>query len=428
MCAWKVSLRSRYQYERSETFLFRFGNGFWLPRHRIDRYILKVYLRVAGVSGLVSTIAVFLCISIPLHAQPDSTMIDSVLLQQIQEQMAATNESAALQSSSRSTISTNPNLSVIGDFRLSYDRPASRHFDAEMHETEIAFQSVVDPYARADFYLSLSRDEESGKFGLGLEEAILTSMALPAGLQLKVGKFRSTFGKTNPIHPHALPFIEAPTVNRNFLSDDGLNDEGVALSWLIPNPLDFYQELTFEVTRMMADSRSFAPTSGDRFLYLGHLKNFWDLTENATLEFGVSAMTGPNDARYASLIGGVDLTYKWKPLQYNTYQSLVVQSEVLTSNKKISHGENIHAWGGYILSTWQVGQRYFLTGRFDYSNVPDDATRIDRALSLTLGWYATEFQKIELEGRHSSTNGFADANQVLLRSIFVIGAHGAHSY
>ena len=139
---------------------------------------------------------------------------------------------------------TNPNMSVIGDFRMSYQSPAQRHVDAEFHEAEIALQSVVDPYARADFFLSVARDPVAGTFGLDLEEAYLTSLDLPAALQLKVGKFRSAFGKINSIHPHRLPFIDVPNANVHYLGEDGLNDEGLSLSWLVPNPMDFYQELT----------------------------------------------------------------------------------------------------------------------------------------------------------------------------------------
>ena len=319
-------------------------------------------------------------------------------------------------------------MSAIGDFRALYQSPAHRHADAEFHEAEIALQSVVDPYARADFFLSIARDPATGKFGIDLEEGYLTTLDLPVDLQLKAGKFRSTFGKINNIHPHALPFIDVPNVYANYFGEEGLNDEGLSLSWLVPNPLEFYQELTIEATRGPAESPSFALSPVDRFLYLGHLKNFWDLTDNATLEVGMSGVTGSNDAGFTTVIGGVDLTYKWKPLQFNTYQSLVLQAEALWSNKKVSTHEKVKSWGMYGLATYQLSKRWFLTGRFDYSNKPDNALFVERAYSGTLGWYATEFQKVELEFKAATSNAFADTWQLVLRSVFVIGAHGAHAY
>jgi hypothetical protein len=82
----------------------------------------------------------------------------------------------------------------------------------------------------------------------------------------------------------------------------------------------------------------------------------------------------------------------------------------------------------YALATYQIGKRWFLTGRFDYSNLPDNQLFVERSYSGVLGWYATEFQKIELQCKATTSNAFANVNQVLLRSVFAIGAHGAHTY
>ncbi len=362
-------------------------------------------------------------------AQQDSTATsDSLLIKSLEQQMAQSAPAPMAAAAPRSAPSTNPNMSVIGDFRMAYQSPARRHIDAEFHEAEIAAQSVVDPYARADFFFSIARDPETGKFGLDLEEGYLTSLDLPAELQLKAGKFRSTFGKINNIHPHALPFIDVPNVYVRYLGEDGLNDEGLSLSWLVPNPLDFYQELTLEATVGPDGSPSFTRSASDRYLYLTHLKNFWDLTDNATLELGLTGATGPNDSAFTSLLGGVDVTYKWKPVQFNTYRSFVLQGEAIFSRTGITGAKTERSWGGYLLGTYQIGKRWFLSGRFDYSNLPDNPAFAERAYSGVLGWYATEFQKIEVQYKATTSNAYASINQVMLRSIFVIGAHGAHAY
>ena len=361
-------------------------------------------------------------------AQQDSTAtVDSVLIKSLEQQMVQSAPQIAA-AAPRTAPSTNPNMSVIGDFRLSYLSPARRRVDAEFHEAEIAAQSVVDPYARADFFFSIARDPETGKFGLDLEEGYLTSLDLPAELQLKAGKFRSTFGKINNIHPHALPFVDVPNVYVNYLGDEGLNDEGLSLSWLVPNPLDFYQELTLEATAGPEDNPSFVRSTSNRYLYLAHLKNFWDLTDNATLELGLTGTAGPNDSAFTTVLGGVDATYKWKPVQFNTYQSFVLQGEVIWSHAGLSGEKTENSWGGYLLGTYQIGKRWFLSGRFDYSNLPDNAAFVERAYSGILGWYATEFQKIEVQYKAATSNSYSSINQVMLRSIFVIGAHGAHAY
>ena len=80
-----------------------------------------------------------------------------------------------------------------------------------------------------------------------MEEGYLTTLSLPAGLQLKAGRFRSAIGRLNTVHPHALPFIDMPNAYVNYFGDDGLKDEGLSLSWLLPTKA-FYQELLFQVT------------------------------------------------------------------------------------------------------------------------------------------------------------------------------------
>ena len=77
-----------------------------------------------------------------------------------------------------------------------------------------AFQAVVDPYARADFFLS------AGPEGLEVEEGYITFTSLPAGVLLKAGKMRSQFGKVNTMHTHMLPWADRPLVSRNLFGGD----------------------------------------------------------------------------------------------------------------------------------------------------------------------------------------------------------------
>jgi hypothetical protein len=235
-------------------------------------------------------------------------------------------------------------------------------------------------------------------------------------------------GKVNPLHPHALPFIDLPAVLTNYLGDEGLNDAGVSVSWLVPNPMDFFQEFTLEVTGGPSSNPSFIRSPTSRYVYLAHLKNFWDLTENATLELGLTGLTGPNAFEHTTTMGAFDLTYKWKPLRFNTYQSVIWQTEALLSSAGTGAPEDVLTWGMYSSLTYQLDKRYFLTGRIDYSNLPTSASEAERSCSATLGWFASEFQKIELEGKATTSNVRDQFSQAWLRWVFVIGAHGAHAY
>ncbi|MDP4224694.1 MAG: hypothetical protein Q8868_15410, partial [Bacteroidota bacterium] len=112
---------------------------------------------------------------------------------------------------------TLPDIGAIGDFRGSYTW--KNKFDSRINEVEVSLQSAVDPYARADFFLSVGRDLETGKFGLDLEEGYLTTLSLPGHLQLKAGKFRGALGRINPVHPHTLPFIGLPAGYENYFGE-----------------------------------------------------------------------------------------------------------------------------------------------------------------------------------------------------------------
>ncbi|MEP6700960.1 MAG: hypothetical protein ABJA85_06580, partial [Bacteroidota bacterium] len=291
----------------------------------------------------------------------------------------------------------------------------------------VSLQAVVDPYARADFFISFGRDPETGKYGATVEEGYLTTLSLPAQLQLKVGKFKQAVGRINPIHGHALPFIDLPNAYVNYFGEEGLNDEGLSLSWLLPTK-KVYQELIVQATSGFSETPSFERSSGNRFVYLGHLKNFFTLNENATFELGITGISGPNDSSRVTNIAAADLTYKWKPVQMNTYKSLTWQSEFYFSKANITSNTSRKSFGLYSFIEYQLAKRWFLTGRYDYAQLPVDKTIVEQAYSLTAGWLATEFSKIEFEGKTTDDNIQSRYYQGWLRWIFVIGAHGAHQY
>jgi hypothetical protein len=358
----------------------------------------------------------------------DSTAADSALLKQIEQQMQENTQPAQPQpQQTRSSLTFNPDIGVIGDFRGSYISSGKKNFDAYLNETELSLQANVDPYARADFFLAFGRDPVTGKYGVEVEEGYLTTLSLPAQLQLKVGKFREAVGRINPMHPHALPFIDLPNAYVNYFGEEGLNDEGASLSWLIPNK-KFYQEIVVQVTSGHSESPIFFRGDNNKFIYLGHLKNFFTLTDNATLELGLTGITGPNDSSRNTSIAAADLTYKWKPVEMNTYKSVTWQSEFYYHHANLLNNFSIHSLGLYSFLQYQIAKRWFLTARYDYAQKPYDKNIAEQAYSLTAGWYATEFSKIEFEGKTTDDNIDKRFYQAWLRWIFVIGAHGAHQY
>src|ERR1043166_4549357 len=192
----------------------------------------------------------------------------------------------------------NPDMAVIGDFLGAAGRNTVNPSPAmEMHESEASFQAVVDPYARADFFISF------GEEGVELEEGYLTFPALPGGLLVKVGKQRAAFGKVNTLHSHVLPWTDRPLVINNLVGgEDGIDDAGFSVARLIPNPW-FFLEGTGQVFRGDSGDLFRSSQRGD-LSYVGHLRGYQDITENTNIDLGASYARGHNPL---GVVDGVDV-------------------------------------------------------------------------------------------------------------------------
>ncbi|MGD8427150.1 MAG: hypothetical protein PVH63_05940 [Balneolaceae bacterium] len=367
----------------------------------------------------------------PLKAQ-DSTATDSVSIEEIQRQLEEAqskdqkppSSTQQPQSVRATSANLNPDISAITDFRSLYTNRGDRNWDAYLQGVELNLRAAIDPYARADIYPVF--EGEQGQLNAKIEEAYLQSLSLPYGLQLKVGRFRQAFGRINTIHRHALPVIDVPVAYETFLGE-ALIDQGASLSWLLPNQA-FYQELIISITRGPDENPLFTTSDGNVPLKLVHLKNFWSLTDNATLELGLSGAMGSNELQRTSKLGGIDLTYIWKPVRFNTYKSFKWQSEFFFSSTETVNS-HFNAWGMYSWMQYQLNRRWFVTGMYSYAKDPNVRNIEEQALSATFGWYATEFQKLEFGPKLSTDNNFSDTTfSGLFRWIFVIGTHGAHKY
>ena len=345
----------------------------------------------------------------------------------------------------------NPNVSVIGTILGSGTslELEDRNVDLSFQEAEFSFQAAVDPYAKADFFIAFGKhaessllpggegdeeqldaqgvDEEEGGLEPEIEEAFITLLSLPFSTQIKAGKFRSKFGKINETHPHAYNFIDIPLMYNNFFGPEGLNDEGASLSWLLPNEA-FFQELTFQITSGPSENASFTRAKNNRLLYLAHLKNFFDLSDNTTLELGFTGLTGPNNEEGdATHMFAADLTLKWKPLQFNRYKSFEFMSEFLVS-KRNGVGQDLTSIGVYSFLRYQLAKRWFLGALYDYSEFPEFSDSHHQAFSGIVQFFTTEFQKIEFQYKYNNGNFFDNFSDFRIRAVFVIGAHGAHQY
>jgi hypothetical protein len=329
--------------------------------------------------------------------------------------------------------SFNPDISLNGDFVAAYSNREGGKVDDEFlfRELEMGFSGAVDPYTRADMIVTVGR--EDGEFKADLEEAYLTFLQLPYNLQARAGKFRAEFGRANPIHLHAVPWIDYPFVIRRYFGDEGLSGTGAELSWLIPNPWNQYMGLTYELFNNDNDT-IFAGQEGDDFTHLFRFKTSRDLSQASTVDLGASIATAPNDGGHGghrATVGGVDLTYHWKPKGQGLYRSLLLQSEAYASHTETCHGGE-SAWGMYSAAEYQFARRWKLGLRYDNTELPNRSSRHERGYSAYLTFLQSEFLFWRLgyiyTDRNFEEDGNSDDQQVMLQLNWTLGAHPAHKF
>ena len=317
----------------------------------------------------------------------------------------------------------NPAISVIGNFLgVAGSNDVAPLPVADLREVELGFQAVVDPYARADVFVSL------GEEGAAVEEGYVTFTALPAQLLAKVGRLRAGFGKINTLHLHALPWPDEPLPIVNLLGgEEGWKGDGVSLARLLPIG-DTFSELTLQAFRGDAEGLFAAPSRED-LAYNAHYKLFRDLTDASNLELGASWAEGPNGTTDSARtrLAGLDLTYRWKPLRTATYRGLIVRGEWLRSDREQPEG---HATGSgwFVSADAQLARRWWLGGRLESSaRATDDRLRDDGG-ALALTFDPSEFLQLRSEFRQRRYAEDVTANELLLQLQFIIGAHGAHPF
>ncbi len=290
----------------------------------------------------------------------------------------------------------NPDVSVIGDFISGAGRnPFVRTPSFEMHESEIGLQAIVDPYARADFFISF------GEQGVNLEEGFITFTALPKNFVAKAGKMRA------------------------------------------PGPKDWFLEATGQVYR--GDSADvFTATNKNDLSVVGHFRAYRDLTENSNIDLGGSYSRGHNlfGSDFVTNLYGVDATFRWKPLQRAIYRSFVMRSEfiwrqqqqpslvacvIVTCPASIAPGFQ-RAFGFYTSGDYQFARRWFAGARVDSADRPFNARLNDKGGSLVLTYWPSEFAQIRGQYRFTRYAQNIDAHELFMQVQFALGAHGAHPF
>ena len=316
----------------------------------------------------------------------------------------------------------NPDISVIGNFVGAAGNNSIDPLPAlRLQEAEASFQAVVDPYARADFFLAASPE------GLEVEEGFVTFPTLPGGLLMKVGKMKAQFGKANTLHAHNLPWVDQPMPIKNLLGgDEGLNDSGISVSRLIMNPVLFL-EATGEIYN--GNNAVFTANERSQLTYLGRLRGYRDVTESTNLDIGTSFAYGHNDASLDSTtrVYGIDATLRYRPLQQALYKRAMLRTELFWSRREQPAFDGT-AFGAYVSGEYQLARRLFAGARYDFSDRAIDPSQRDKSGSFLVTFWPSEFNQIRGQYRYTSYAEGVKANELLFQFLFSIGAHGAHIF
>lgn len=328
----------------------------------------------------------------------------------------------------------NPDIGMIGNFvsatgksRGGSDAIAPIPF-ATLQESEASFQAIVDPYARADFFLAI------GEEGIEVEEGYVSFPTLPGGLLLKAGKMRANFGRLNAFHNHTLPWIDRPLAMYNLLGgspldpDTGIKDAGISVSRLIPAG-SLFLETTGEVFR--GDSGTvFTSSRRSDFSTVGHLRAYADFTDDTNVEIGGSYARGHNElgSGFVTQLYSTDVTVRWRPLNRAIYRSLVGRTELFWS-RRAQRPALQSAFGGYASLDYGFRRRWFAGGRYDWSDRAAEASIQDRGESAVLTFWPSEFTQVRSQYRRTRYgDGPRVAHELLMQVLFTIGAHGAHPF
>lgn len=341
----------------------------------------------------------------------------------------------------------NPDISLIGQPIVRWtddpsDTRAYRQLGFDVGETEIVFDSALNPYARGYATLSLA----SGK--ADVEEAYFTILrGLPAGLEIKGGKYRVGFGKLNAAHPHTYPFIERFHVLQKFLpGDDSYDETGVDVSGRIPAPGDV--ALTASADILQGDSFQSAADSAvvgkvkAHNAYVGRLSAFVPIGDRSGLELGASGTRGTNSlfSNAKTTIVGGDVKLK---LWTSDNANVVIQAEYLHEDREFQlDTPDFGHWrpnGGYAFVNYSWAQRYNAGASFESSSSVTPGFSSDKSVGVYAGlalMEETTWFRLGFEHTTPGSAGIAfDAvtntpsiNTIRLGIVYSMGPHKAHQF
>ncbi len=348
----------------------------------------------------------------------------------------------------RSLQALNPEISVAGDIiaQLVEGNTSSENFFPR--EFELAFQSNLDPFARAKVFVTrhapggeivpfeTGAKEEEGT-ALNVEEGYIDWVKLPLNLGLKVGLFHQQFGMMNRWHAHAYPFQSRDLPSLAFFGEEPLAGAGASLQYLAPfggRGVGTY-EVTLEVTR---SDNSMLWGVSDRPSVLLNVNGFWQLSPSTDLNLALTGLAARYEDATTLLdrrVYGGEVAFTWRPPSRAGYRGFVfhggvklVDGLVGLDGAPVPGGRN-RAVGLWSMGELRLGYSWLVGARYDWTESPFDPSETAALFSPTLTWWESEYVRVRAEYDLLGRTYLDDRNgRMLIQVTFAMGPHKHEIY
>ncbi|MDH4227523.1 MAG: hypothetical protein OEV59_07190 [Deltaproteobacteria bacterium] len=316
----------------------------------------------------------------------------------------------------------------------------SNGFDAV---AELFIFAPVDPYFRLHTTIPIGVD------GAELEEAYFATTALPFGLGVKGGRFKSGFGLMNKMHPHEWAFADAPLVYSAFLGSEGLIENGASLVY--EPGLPFHAELGIEALEGDNEVLFGSGARSGAHAYAAYMRAFFGITDTVTLRIGASGAKGDTLTESAakgfelagdSRLYAAELSLGWERSHehglimeaeyfYRVQDGELTDTTLLTSSVLERRQDGFYAQAVYRLGRWAWAVRYdkLAVGKDEYllDGISNDFGRAPRRISGALEIHPSDASRIRLQYGHDLSARDNRVNrEFFLQFVMMIGEHGGH--
>src|SRR5689334_8978117 len=323
----------------------------------------------------------------------------------------------------------NPATGMVLDANVEHRSQAGGNCD--FRSAELGLAASVDPFAPMYAFINGTKD------GVEVDEAAVVTTSLPWNLTAKGGRFLADFGRFPKTHEHELPFVNEPLSIDRFVGGETQAD-GVEVNYLFPTP--FFLRATFGGYNKIGEDNDRVDNdkarAWGRFTYLGRLNTYFDISDNHSVELGTSHAYTPS-VRLPGIseggdrfLNGIDVTYRYQPLDSVVYQGVTVGSEFFRNSERFafdSLAKRREAYGGYSYAELKLNKNWSTGFLFDYAPSISSPGKKTIGYSPFITWNMSEFNRLRLQFTHVDDRVREDkadgGNQVFLQWTTVIGAH-----